>query len=82
MAKIVKQIQKPDSNIIIFPNDLGLFIKHKRTSLGISREEAANLCGINYKTLENIENGNPNTKIGNVLEVAKLLGIKLIIEEK
>ncbi|MBD3830938.1 MAG: helix-turn-helix transcriptional regulator [Arcobacter sp.] len=77
MAKVVKQIQKPISNAIVTPNDLGEQILYQRTKLGMSREEAASLCGINYKTLENIEKGNPNTKIGNVLGVAKMLGIKL-----
>lgn len=79
MAKVVKQIQKPISNAIVTPNDLGNQILYQRTKLGMSREEAASLCGINYKTLENIEKGNPNTKIGNVLGVAKMLGIKLTL---
>lgn len=79
MAKVVKQIQKPISNAIVTPNDLGEQILYQRTKLGMSREEAASLCGINYKTLENIEKGNPNTKIGNVLGVAKMLGIKLTL---
>lgn len=79
MAKVVKQIQKPISNTIVTPNDLGEHILYHRTKLGMSREEAASLCGINYKTLENIEKGNPNTKIGNVLGVAKMLGIKISV---
>jgi len=79
MAKVVKQIQKPISNAIVTPNDLGNQILYQRTKLGMSREEAAILCGINYKTLENIEKGNPNTKIGNVLGVAKMLGIKIVL---
>ena len=82
MAKVVKQIQKPISNLIGTPNDLGEYILYHRTKLAMSREEAASLCGINYKTLENIEKGNPNTKIGNVFSVAKMLGIKIIIEDK
>lgn len=80
MAKVVKQIQKPISNAIVTPNDLGNQILYQRTKLGMSREEAASLCGINYKTLENIEKGNPNTKIGNVLGVAKMLGIKISVD--
>lgn len=79
MAKVVKEIQKPISNTINIPSDLGTQILYHRTKLGMSREEAASFCGINYKTLENIEKGNPNTKIGNVLSVAKMLGIKIFI---
>lgn len=79
MAKVVKQIQKPISNTINSSNELGEHILYHRTKLAMSREEAASLCGINYKTLENIEKGNPNTKIGNVLSVAKMLGIKISV---
>jgi DNA-binding XRE family transcriptional regulator len=79
MAKVVKQILKPISNAIVTPKDLGNQILYQRTKLGMSREEAASFCGINYKTLENIEKGNPNTKIGNVFAVAKMLGIKITL---
>lgn len=82
MAKVVKQIQKPISNIIGTVDNLGNHILYHRTRLGMSREEAASLCGINYKTLENIEKGNPNTKIGNVLNVVKMLGIEITLKEK
>ncbi|MDQ1339955.1 MAG: hypothetical protein QG567_1111 [Campylobacterota bacterium] len=82
MAKVVKQAQKPISDAINSVKSLGEHILHHRTKLGMSREEAASLCGINYKTLENIEKGNPNTKIGNVLEVAKMFGLKIIIDDK
>lgn len=82
MAKVVKKIQKPILNEVSSSNALGEHVLYNRTKLGMSREEAASLCGINYKTLENIEKGNPNTKIGNVLTVVKMLGIKIIIEDK
>lgn len=80
MAKIVKISEKPDTDIVSSMDDLGKFIKHQRTKLGLTRENAADICSINFQTLANIENGNPKCDAGNVLHVAKMLGIKLTAE--
>lgn len=82
MANVVKVSQKPDTNLIFDTKDLGKHIKYKRTLLKLSRENTAQLCSINYKTLENIENGKKNCEVGNVLHVANMLGLKITIEDK
>lgn len=80
MAKVVKISKKPESNTIYSMEDIAEHIKYHRTKLNLTRENAASMCSINYKTLEKIENGNEQCEIGNVLHVAKMLGIKLTFE--
>lgn len=78
MAKTVKVSEKPNSEIITSMKELGTHIKYQRTKLGLTRENAASMCSINYQTLSNIENGNAQCDVGNVFHVAKMLGITLI----
>ncbi len=78
MSNTIKVSDVPENNSIIDENDFAKAIKYKRTLLGFTRQEAANYCNINYRTLQNIENGNKNTSISNVFKVAKMLGIELI----
>lgn len=77
MAKIVTISEKPTSQTIDSMQELGKYIKYQRTKLGLTRENTANMCGINHQTLANIENGNDLCSAGNVFYVAKMLGIKL-----
>ncbi|MBN2825910.1 MAG: hypothetical protein JXQ76_11335 [Campylobacterales bacterium] len=77
MAKTVTISKKPRSNRILSMKDIAEHIKYYRTKLNLTRENAASMCSINYKTLEKIENGNEQREIGNVLHVAKMLGIQL-----
>ncbi|MFA7091617.1 MAG: hypothetical protein WC149_07180 [Arcobacteraceae bacterium] len=82
MPKVVKTSQKPLSNSIKSMKDLGEHILYQRTKLQLSRQSAADLCAINYKTLENIEKGNDSCHISNVLQVAHMLGLDIKVEEK
>jgi DNA-binding XRE family transcriptional regulator len=82
MAKVVKISKKPSSNSITSIKDLGEHILYQRTKLQLSRQSAADFCGINYKTLENIEKGNDSCHISNVLQVAHMLGLNIKVEER
>lgn len=77
MPKIVKISEKPSSERIDTMKDFAKLIKYQRTKLGLTRDYVAAICSINYKTLQNIEDGNEQCDIGKVLFVAKMLGIKI-----
>ncbi|PLY06201.1 MAG: hypothetical protein C0625_10275 [Arcobacter sp.] len=80
MAKVVKTSEKPNSVNIIDIKDFGKHIKYKRTSQGLSIEEAATLCNINARTLTKLENGAEGTRLSTAINIAKMFGLKLIVE--
>jgi len=85
MAKSVKISKKPINNKIKDIKDIGEIIKYKRTLLGLTRQEVADFCNISYVTLQNIENANYKTGVGNVIKVMMRLGIEIetnIIEQE
>ena len=80
MAKKVVVSQKPTVKNIKDTETFGKFIKHKRTTAGLSIEEAANLCNINYRTLDKLEKGAEGTRLSTALYVAKMFGLKIGVE--
>ncbi|PHR72103.1 MAG: transcriptional regulator [Arcobacter sp.] len=80
MAKKVILSKKPTSNIISDTKIFGDFVKHKRTSLGLSLEETAALCNVNHLTLKKLENGNEGTRLSTALKISKMLGLKTFVE--
>ena len=77
MAKNVKISKKPVDSKIKDARDIGNVIKYKRTSLGLTRQEAADFCNISYVTLQNIENATKEAGISNILKVMTRLGIEI-----
>ena len=77
MAKRVIQTEKPKNTNIDNELDFGLHIKYKRTTLGMSKQELADLCNLNYQTIDNIENGKKGTRLSSALFVSKMLGIEI-----
>ena len=75
--KRVKQIEKPDCEHISSSKDFGKVVQYRRTSLGLTRQIAANLCNINERTMDKIEKGNVAVGLDNALKVANALGIKI-----
>ena len=53
------------------------FLRERREALGLSIEKAAELCGMSYKGLEEIELGDSNPKLSSVLNISAALGINL-----
>jgi len=77
MANKVIQAPKPIGLIINDELDFGLHIKYKRTSLGMSKQELADLCNVNYQTIDNIESGKKGTRLSNAMYVLKMLGMEI-----
>ena len=80
MAKIVKISEKPNNTKIISIQDFGKHIKYKRTSESLTIEDASALCNINSRTLTRLENGSEGTRLSTALKVAKMFGLKLVLE--
>ncbi|MDQ7044532.1 MAG: helix-turn-helix transcriptional regulator [Sulfurimonas sp.] len=76
----VKQTVKPEYSFIDDTQILGKVIRHKRTSLGMTMEKTAQLCGVSSKSLSQLENGS-NVRIDTVFKILNILSIKIIIDE-
>lgn len=55
----------------------GRIVRDQREKLGLSIEQAAELCGMSYKGLEKIELGDSNPKLSSILNISAVLGINL-----
>lgn len=75
--KRVKQTEKPDFKSIASSEAFGKIVQYRRTSLGLTRQMAANLCNINERTMDKIEKGNVAVGLDNALKVANALGIEI-----
>ncbi len=77
MAKNVKISKEPIETIITNIEDFGKHIKFKRTSAGLSIEDASSLCNINPRTLTKLEKGSEGTRLSTALHIAKMFGLKM-----
>ena len=80
MAKRVKSIPTPIQEGYLSKELLGEFIRARRTQEGLKMHDVAMMCGISIDTLTNIETAKANVRLDSVLNVAKMLGIKITIQ--
>ncbi|HLF67635.1 MAG TPA: helix-turn-helix transcriptional regulator [Gammaproteobacteria bacterium] len=76
MAKTIKRVSLP-AQTTVTPTLLGLYVRAKRTQLGLTIEEAAAFCGVAKDTLMKVEHGHDKTQLASVLQICKGLGIQL-----
>lgn len=53
---------------------LGLVVRERRTSQGLSQEAFAEVCGLHRTYVGSIERGERNITLGNILRIADALG--------
>ncbi len=80
MPKKVKSIKAPKQNGYLTKELLGDFIRARRTQEGLKMVDVAMLCGISIATLSNLEKAEASVRVDLALNVAKMLGIKIVIE--
>lgn len=80
MSKKVKESTIPNTNVITDVKDFGKHLKYKRTSQGLTLVEASQLCNINTTTLIRLEKGSEGVRLSTAIYVAKMFGLKLILE--
>ncbi len=55
----------------------GRIVREHRERLGLTIESAAELCGMSYRGLEEIELGDSNPKLSSILHIAAVMEIDL-----
>ena len=56
-------------------------IRNRRKSLNLTQADCAAFCGVGIRFLSDLENGKESLHLGKVLQVMKMLGLKLHISE-
>ena len=56
-------------------------IRNRRKSLNLTQADCAAFCGVGIQFLSDLENGKESLHLGKVLQVMKMLGLKLHISE-
>ena len=79
MAKKVVASPLPDLEGALDMNLIGEYIRHQRTSLGMTLVDAAALSNLSKQTYQNIEKGGATVKVESLLKVCKALGVGLSI---
>ena len=62
--------------------DIGAAIRKKRKEDGLTLADAAALCGVGYRFLSDLENGEPTVQMGKVLQVLTALGLDLYVASR
>jgi transcriptional regulator with XRE-family HTH domain len=79
-GKKVKAIDTPSFLEPVSLENIGTFIKARRTQQKLSTQDTALLCNISAHTLNKIENGFEGVKFMTLLSVMNALGISLHLE--
>jgi len=82
MSKRVVISKKPNLSAPIDIELLSQFVRHKRTSLNITIEDAASLCGLSKQAYSNVEKGIGNIRVETLFKVLVALGIDLSIKDQ
>lgn len=62
-------------------NSLGLAIRKKRKDMRLTLEFAAPLCGVSVPFLQALETGKSTAQLGKAIQVARMLGLKILIQD-
>jgi len=76
-GKKVKPIHPPSFHEPISLENIGKYIKARRTQEGLSTNNCAMLCGISAYTLNKIENGFEGVKLNTLLQIMEALGMTM-----
>jgi len=79
--KKVKAIQSPVFKEPITLQNIGKFVKARRTQQGLSTNDCAMLCGVAAYTLNKIENGFEGLKLMTLLQMMEALGMEMTMQE-
>ena len=60
---------------------LGQAIRKKRKAMRLTLEFAAPLCGVSVPFLQALETGKSTAQLGKAIQVARMLGLKVLIQD-
>lgn len=58
----------------------GRIIKDRRSILGISQQDLADISGVSLRTIKMIEMGNSNPSIATLEKIGNVLGLELVFQ--
>lgn len=61
--------------------ELGVAVREKRTTLGLSQAEAARQAGVSREWVISLERGKPNVQLGQVFDLLAVLDLSLSLVE-
>ena len=76
-GKRVKAIEPPPFDSAVTIENIGQFIKARRTQQNLTTQELAAICGVSAFTLNKIENGFSGVKFTTILTILEALGVEL-----
>ncbi|NQY37603.1 MAG: helix-turn-helix transcriptional regulator [Alteromonadaceae bacterium] len=82
MAKRVIATKAPNLDLPVNIKRIGEFVRFKRTTLDLTIENAASLCGVSKQALNNIELGIETVKLITLFKVLNELGVSLWFENQ
>ena len=77
MAKRVITTEAPDRSLPVNIKRLGELVRFKRTTLGLTIESAASLCGVSKQAFNNVELGLETVKLATLFKMLNSLGVSL-----
>lgn len=80
-GKQVKPIPSPPFDEPITVENIGKFIKARRTQQELTTNDCAMLCDISAHTLNKIENGFEGVRLNTLLQITDALGIDMRISD-
>jgi transcriptional regulator with XRE-family HTH domain len=75
MRKINKK-NAPLEAFLVDPESLGVYLRQVRLEAGLTQSEAAGLCNVGTRFLNELENGKTTAALGKVMHVLKGYGIQ------
>lgn len=60
---------------------LGQMLYQKRKAQSLSQEQLAAVCGVGVRFIRDLEQGKASCHLGKVLQVIRMLGLTIIIED-
>lgn len=81
MARNITITPKPDLSKTNDMTTIGNHVRHKRTMLGITLEDAASLCQLSKQAYNNVEKGLESVRVETLLKVLNALGIQLTVSD-
>jgi transcriptional regulator with XRE-family HTH domain len=64
------------------PEEIGDILKERRQFLHLTQEDMEELCGINKKTIQQVEMGKGNPSLETLGRLANTLGMELMVQVK
>ena len=81
MARNITITPKPDLSRANNMATIGALVRHKRTMLGITLEDAASLCQLSKQAYNNVEKGLESVRVETLFKVLDALGIQLTVSD-